>query len=137
MLLGGNASNVNYKGQNLVCYHYTTAQLGGKPGIDPGLAVPQTTVRPSHCDPHMLAPRDGFEPPKSGALTARWHTTCRPWNVVPVVGFEPTKPEGSGFTVRPDSPSSAHWHMLADPKRLELLPDWFGASRATNYTKDL
>ena len=66
MLLGGNASNVNYKGQNLVCYHYTTAQLGGKPGIDPGLAVPQTTENVS--DVNVVSSTETLEKQESTSV---------------------------------------------------------------------
>ena len=42
--------------------------------------VLETTALPAELIPYKLAPRDGFEPPKSRALTVPWHTTCRPWN---------------------------------------------------------
>ena len=49
------------------------------------------------------------------------------------VGFEPTEPEGSGFTVRPDSPSSAltlvrpviYSLVTEDFTRLALMPLFF------------
>ena len=40
---------------------------------------------------------------------------------VGVVGIEPTQPHGNGFTVRPDSPTSAHSHECS-PQRVNQLP---------------
>ena len=57
------------------------------------------------------------------------------------VGFEPTKPEGSGFTVRPNSPSlaltlvrPASYSLLAeDFTHLTLMPLFFAIEPSNEF----